>query len=96
MGGILEVATRLTSDLDALSAQHYDYKTRDHTAEDIKLSWTILYLLDRPNFPYTTRGQRSWGQGYRGRFCLYSVHPRKLFLTPSGLRNYLTRGVLSG
>lgn len=86
MGGILEVATRLTSDLDALSAQHYDYKTRDHTAEDIKFSWTILYLLDRPNFSlYTTRGQRSWGQGYRGRFCLYSVESYSLLRPDSGI-----------
>lgn len=42
IAGMFEVPIRLTSDLDALSVQHYDCKARDHTAEDIRFSRTIL------------------------------------------------------
>lgn len=42
MARTLEVPIRLTSDLDVLSVHHYDCKIRDHTAEDIKFSRTIL------------------------------------------------------
>lgn len=43
MAGILNISNRLTSDLDALSVRNCDYKTRDHTAEDIKSCRTIFY-----------------------------------------------------
>lgn len=43
MTGILDIPDRLTSDLDVLSVQNCDCKTRDHTAEDIKSCRTIFY-----------------------------------------------------
>lgn len=42
MARTLKVPIRLTSDLDVLSVQYYDCNGRNHTAEDIKFSRTIL------------------------------------------------------